>query len=122
MQVSMKIFYLIIALSLSAASMYAQKANNAINSKQFFIDETPLNATLKTDIGNLFRKGPKTEQMKAVFSCKLPDSTMVSEEIRIHSRGHFRHDYCNIPPLKLNFHNATSPRLYPLNDFKLTWE
>ena len=117
----MKVLYNMVAFSLLTGSLYAQsKTDNAIDSKRFFLDETPVIAKLTTDMGTLLSKKMKGDYVKAMFSCKLPDGSEVNEQIRIHTRGIFRRNYCFMPPLKLNFHNPTSPRLYPLNSLKLT--
>jgi hypothetical protein len=92
----------------------------SIDSVQFFIDENPLQATLATDINKLLNEKMKDNYFQqATFACTLPDSSTVSEEIRINARGIFRRNYCFMPPLRLSFHNATSPRLYSLNTLKL---
>jgi hypothetical protein len=96
------------------------RAQTRIDSAQFFMDETPVNATLTTDVNKLLNTKMKTDYyQKATFSFKLPDSSDVSEEISVNARGQFRRSYCYIPPLRLNFHNTTSPTLYSLNSLKL---
>jgi hypothetical protein len=117
----LKTLYYIISLLFLSVNLCAQdKKNNTIDSKQFFVDGSIVTARLTTDMRHLLGKAEKGEDMKAMFSCRLNDSSTISEEIRIHTRGHFRHDNCYMPPLKLNFHNPGSPRLYPLNNLKLT--
>jgi hypothetical protein len=92
----------------------------SIDSVQFFIDENPLQATLATDITKLLNEKMKDNYFQqATFSCTLSDSSTVSEEIRINARGIFRRSYCFMPPLRLSFHNTTSPTLYSLNTLKL---
>jgi len=96
------------------------QAQTRIDSVQFFIDETPLNVTLATDISKLLSTKMKADYFqKATFSYKLSDSSSLNEEININARGQFRRSYCYIPPLRLNFHNTTSPTLYSLNSLKL---
>lgn len=95
-------------------------AQPRIDSLQFFVDETPFDVTLTTDISKLLNEKMKKDYFqKAVFSYKLPDSSTVNEEITINARGQFRRSFCFIPPLRLNFHNSTSPTLYSLNSLKL---
>ena len=106
---------LLCVLSVSLA-VYGQPAFDSI---RFFLDKNPLNVTLSTDISNLVSGKIKDNYQKAIFTCKLPDSSAVSEEIRISARGHMRRSICHIPPLRLNFHNPTSPKLYSLNSLKL---
>src|SRR5919112_625643 len=85
------------------------KAQSTIDSIQFFIDDKPLDATLITDINKLLDEKMKGGEMPATFVCNWVDSTEIREDIRINARGQFRRSYCYIPPLRLNFHNATSP-------------
>jgi hypothetical protein len=95
-------------------------AQSRIDSLQFFVDETPFNITLTTDISKLLNEKMKKDYFqKATVNYKLPDSSAVNEEITINARGQFRRSFCLIPPLRLNFHNSTSPTLYSLNSLKL---
>ncbi|CAN5412362.1 hypothetical protein BH10BAC2_BH10BAC2_42230 [soil metagenome] len=100
----------------ASLAVYGQ---SAVDASQFFLDQAPLSVTLSTDIGNLVSGKIKDNNQKAIFTCKLPDSSTVSEEILINARGHMRRSICYMPPLKLNFRNASSPKLYPLNSLKL---
>jgi len=85
-----------------------------------FLWRKRLNVTLATDIGKLLNSKMKTDYFqKATFSYKAADSSVVDEEINLNARGQFRRGYCYIPPLRLNFHNTTSPILYSLNSLKL---
>jgi hypothetical protein len=91
----------------------------AFDSIRFFQDTVPLIVTLKTDMTALISGSIKENYQSAIFSSKLADSSVLSEEIRIGIRGHTRRKLCYIPPLRLNFHNTTSPKLYSLNSLKL---
>lgn len=97
----------------------AVSAQSAIDSLAFFTDENPLNLTLSTDINQLLKEKMKGLPLKATFSCKLADSTTVSEEIYINARGNARRKECYFPPLKFNFRNTSSPKLRPLHALKL---
>jgi hypothetical protein len=113
----MKIQFLILVSLLSIN--LTLKGQSPIDSVQFFLDEKPLDVTLIVDLNKLLNEKQKGNEMKATFKCNLPDSSVISEEIRINARGKFRRSYCYIPPLRLSFHNTTSPILYPLNSLKL---
>ena len=89
-----------------------------IDPVKFFETDTVLDAALKWDIAKLIRTSAKPDYLPATFSCKVADST-VSEQIRLIARGHIRKEICYLPPIKLNFHNTTSPKLYPLNSLKM---
>ncbi len=109
----------IILLCFTACGLFLH-AQSRIDSVQFFLEENILNVTLTTDISKLLnQKMKKDYYQKAVFNCKLPDSSEVSEEIQINARGIFRRSYCFMPPLKLNFHNSIPSKLYSLNSLKL---
>jgi hypothetical protein len=107
----------IAALVLCTSLMTPGRAQ-VIDSIKFFQTDTVLEAALKWDIPKLIRTSAKPEYMPATFSCKIGDSS-ISEQIRIIARGHIRKEVCYMPPVKLNFHNSTSPKLYPLNSLKM---
>jgi hypothetical protein len=89
-----------------------------IDPVKFFETNDVLEAKLNWDIGKLIHTSSKPEYLPATFSCKIADSS-ISEQIRLMARGHIRKEICYMPPIKLNFHNSTSPKLYPLNSLKL---
>ena len=97
-------------------------SQSAIDSVQFFKDETPLVVTLSTDLGSLLNGKIKNEYQPAVFACMHPDGSAISEEIRLNLRGHSRRTICNIPPIRLSFRNPGSPRLSSLRNLKLVSE
>lgn len=114
----MKPIRFLMLVCLLVAATYA-KSQAPVDSVQFFLDESPLNVTLSTDLGNLLSGKIKDEYQSATFTCKLPDSSVVSEVIRLNVRGHSRRQICKIPPIRLLFRNATSPRLSSLKTLKL---
>lgn len=114
----MKALRLLLVLYLGGISL-TLKSQSAFDSVQFFIDEQPLNITINTDMGAMLYRKMKDSTQDATFSCILPDSSVVTEKIRIQARGHMRRAMCDIPPLKLLFKNETSPRLSCLNSLKL---
>ena len=114
----MKLFRGIMLLYLVTVNL-AVCGQSAFDSVQFFINETPLNVTLSTDLSNLLSGKIKDDYQKAVFTCKLPDSSSLSEEIRLNARGHMRRSICSMPPIRLSFRNPTSPKLSSLNTLKL---
>ncbi|HEY6064472.1 MAG TPA: hypothetical protein VIV35_12725, partial [Chitinophagaceae bacterium] len=108
---------LLAALLVSSSLLKAQ--TSPIDSIQFFTDEGIIDITLTTDIRELQTEKGEEIYQDASVSCRFPDSAVINEKIRIAARGHFRRGYCNIPPLLLNFHNVTSPRLSSLGKLKL---
>ncbi len=94
-------------------------SGQAIDSVKFFSDDKLILMSLTTDIKKLQQEKKLDVYQPANVSLHFPDSTAITEDIRVSARGHFRRDYCTIPPISLNFHNPTSPRLNPLGKLKL---
>ena len=117
----MKVFRNILVLFFLLTG-FTSWSQSAIDSFQFFKDETPLVVTLSTDLGSLLSGKIKNEYQPAVFACKHPDGSDISEEIRLNLRGHSRRTICNIPPIRLSFRNPGSPRLSSLRNLKLVSE
>lgn len=113
----MKPFCVILLLLFAVGKpVYSQPA---FNGKSFFLDEAPLKVILTADLKYLIKEKVKSDEQKAVFTVLMPDSTYVSEEIKVEARGVMRRKICNLPPLKLNFDNPTSPKLKSLKSLKL---
>jgi hypothetical protein len=102
-----------------AGSLLVKAQNAAVDSIKFFTDEGLIDLTLTTDIKELQSAKGEDVYQDASVSFSFPDSTLIDEKIRIAARGHFRREFCTIPPLLLNFHNPTSPRLNSLGKLKL---
>ncbi len=117
-RISMKAIGIIIILYLFAGTP-SVKAQSAIDSVQFFISSNPINVTLTTNLRNLLSGKIKEDFQKATFTCKLEDGDVLSKEILLKVRGHLRRTICYMPPIKLLFHNPTSPGQYSLNTLKL---
>jgi hypothetical protein len=109
----------IFLFALTALFATTVKSQSAVDSIQFFLDDQPLTVSLSTDMANLLSGRIKDDYQTATFTCKLPDSSVVSEEIRLNARGHNRREICKIPPIRLLFKNPTSPRLSSLKTLKL---
>jgi len=109
---------LLIILALFYSGFFAQSWAQKIDEVKFFEDDSIINAKLVMDIGKFIKSASKPAYMSATFICTIADS-IISEEIRIEARGNVRRQICYIPPIKMNFHNPTSPKLYPLNALKL---
>jgi hypothetical protein len=96
-----------------------QAQTSPVDSIKFFADEGLINLTLTTDIKKLQTEKKLEVYQDASVVMRFPDSNVISEGIRLYARGHFRRENCNIPPIMLNFRNATSPMLNPLGKLKL---
>jgi hypothetical protein len=90
-----------------------------VDSIKFFTDEGLVEINLSTDIGKLQVKENVEAYQPASISVKFPDNTVISEQIQLYARGKSRRVNCELPPIMLDFHNPTSPRLYPLSRLKL---
>jgi len=96
-----------------------QSHSQVIDSLKFFTDESIVEMSLTTDIKKLQDKNSIESYQPAEVTVILPDSTKITEKIRLFARGKSRRENCLIPPIMLNFHNSTSPRLYSLSRLKL---
>ena len=94
-------------------------AQAKFDSVKFFTDEGIIDMTLTTDIRKLQNEKGEDVFQDATVTCRFPDSTVIEEPITIAARGHFRREFCNIPPIMINFSNASSPKLSPLGKLKL---
>lgn len=101
-----------------ACVIFCFKSKAQVDPVKFFSNDTTLQSTLTTDFAKYIRSGQKPVYLPATFTCTIADS-VVSEKVRIMARGNVRREICYMPPVKINFHNATSPVLYPLNSLKL---
>lgn len=111
-----KIKWLLLVCFITSASLVqAQK----IDSVKFFTDEGIVEMTLTTDIAKMQKEKGEDVFQPATASLKFPDNTVIEEPIAVAPRGHFRREYCNIPPIMVDFKTATSPRLSPLGKLKL---
>ena len=97
----------------------AVTGQSAFDSVQFFLTDKPLTLKLTTDMSKLINEKNSDLTQKAIFTCTLPDSSVLSEEITLTVRGHMRRTICNVPPVRLNFKSSVSPRLSSLKNLKL---
>jgi hypothetical protein len=112
-----KLFSLLIPVLFIGISM--NRVEDPIDSVKFFQDDRLIDLTLSTDIRKL-----KSEKKDDVFQdatavLRFPDSTVIQEQITVAPRGHFRRDFCNIPPMMIDFSNPASPKLSSLGKLKL---
>ena len=108
---------LFVCFLLNNVFIHAQTAS--VDSIKFFTDEGIIDMTLTTDIKKLQTEKKLNVYQDASVVMRFPDSTIISEGIRMYARGHFRRETCTIPPMMLNFHNPTSPKLNSLGKLKL---
>jgi hypothetical protein len=113
----MKRFLMITAVLLIYTAIPSQIIAQ-INPQQFFETDSILHCKLNMDIGKYIRSKTKPAYLPATFTYNIAD-TIITEAIRVEARGNVRRSICNMPPMKMNFHNTTSPNLYPLGSLKL---
>jgi hypothetical protein len=90
-----------------------------IDSAAFFRDQQPFDMTLSSDLKTFINKKMQKAEQPALVTMRFPDSSKVSEEIGISSRGKFRLENCHMPPIRLNFTTPSSPGLKNLGKLKL---
>ena len=112
-----KSFTILFFLLLTLTSVL--NAQDRVDSIQFFLDEKPLTVNISADFKKLFATKEESPWNDATVTFAMPDSTKITEAIKIRSRGNFRKTQCYMPSLMLNFHNSTSPRLYQLDKLKM---
>lgn len=97
---------------------YAQKIS--IDKIEFFKEDVILDVTVEAYWSKLRRLKTKMGQITpARFITRLSDSTTVNEPCNLVVRGHFRRDYCFVPPLKIVFEKTQTSRMHPLKSIKL---
>jgi arginine repressor len=101
------------------AGNFSGYCQTSFDINKFFTNDTLLKATLSSDLRFLMREKVKTDHQKARFSVMLPDSTSVSEEIKLRARGVMRRKVCSFPPLRLEFNHPSSPTFKSLKNLKL---
>ena len=106
---------LLIVMAHAALTQSAKRVDSAA----FFSDEQPVEMILSSDLKNLVNKKMTKAEQPATVTLRFPDSTTIKEDIRINTRGKFRLENCQMPPILVNFKNNSSPRLRPLGKLKL---
>lgn len=112
----MKKFLFVSSFILSTFILKAQ----AVDSIRFFTDEPVIEMTLSTDIRGLQNQKGDDIFQDGKVSMKFPDSTVITENVKVGARGKFRRGYCRIPPIMLNFRTPDgNSRFQSLGKLKL---
>lgn len=90
-----------------------------VDSARFFSEEGIIDMTLTTDIAQMQKAKGEDMFQQATVSLRFPDSSVIAEPVTVAPRGHFRREYCNIPPIMVDFSSPLSPRLSSLGKLKL---
>jgi hypothetical protein len=105
---------------LNFTEVYSQSLS--IKRELFFSDSTILDAAIVTNLSKLLREKKTGYEIHGLFVCTLRDSLVVHDPVLLQIRGHFRKDYCYIPPLEINFKYQKSATLHKLGSLKLVSE
>ena len=92
------------------------------NRESFFKDTSVINATLSVDMGRVFKHSKHGDVFNGNFLTTLPDGTKVNDPVQLQIRGHFRQDFCYVPPIKIKFSYRDSAKLTFLKSLKLVSE
>jgi hypothetical protein len=118
----MKSFLSVLLLLCGSAWQVIYAQSSSVDRDQFFNDTSTINATIVANSAKLFRDNKQGVILPARFVTKLSDSINVNDQIQLEIRGHFRHDHCYVPPLKLIFKNKKPSVLSSLKSLKLVNE
>ena len=112
-----KYYFIVLLLILRHSFVFSQ--GTVINRQAFFLDDTPIEVNLTTEVKKLRNDKAKPEYQPAHIVMKFSDTSIISEDIRLESRGIYRKENCDMASLMLNFKNPSSPLLSPLKKLKL---
>jgi hypothetical protein len=119
----MKLSFIAVGLLCASSFQIAFSQSVPIDRGIFFRDTSLLHATLVTNLVKLLNHGNKKGyNLTGNFLTTLQDGTNVNDPILIEKRGHFRSDFCYIPPIKIIFNYKDSVRLFNLKSMKLVSE
>jgi hypothetical protein len=68
-----------------------------------FTNDEILNLSLRFDITHYKRKKANEEYINAILTYHINDKDSINKEIKLKSRGVMRNEYCDFPPIRLNF-------------------
>ena len=85
-----------------APSAFTWADERAVPDPLFQSDET-LQVTISAPLTSLVEERSKEDYLPGVFRYTGTDGTAVDFDIEIRTRGNFRHNTCDFPPLSLNF-------------------
>ncbi len=91
---------IVTVIAFLAASAWAETGNAP--DALFQSDET-LQVTITAPLTSLVKERPKEDYLPGIFQFTEADGSVVDLDLRIRTRGHFRHRTCDFPPLRLNF-------------------
>ncbi len=90
----------LLVCTLLATSAWAQTSTTP---DPLFLDDTTLQVTITAPLTTLVKERSKEDYLPGVFHFTDADGIAVNFDLKIRTRGHFRHQRCKFPPLTLNF-------------------
>ena len=104
----------IILFSVPATTVSAQVSESP---DPLFQDQEIIDVRIVAPLATLVRERPTEDDLPGVFQYTATDSTRVDFDVQIRTRGHFRHNTCDFPPLWLNFKKSqTNNTLFDKQD------
>lgn len=125
------IFYILIVIQVcTTGQVFCQ--NDTINTQspvvytlpdnsELFTSDELLRISLEFDISQYKKKRSDTEYLDAILTYYSGDNDSTVKEIKVRSRGVYRREYCDFPPLMLNFRKKDSTRgeFYHIDKLKM---
>jgi hypothetical protein len=68
-----------------------------------FQDQDIIDVRIVAPLTTLVRERPTEDELPGVFQYTATDGSELEFDVKIRTRGHFRHSVCDFPPLWLNF-------------------
>lgn len=100
--------------------LIANGQNKQVDKVRFFTEEKVLQATLVAPMSKVINHAAQGKNtLSARFAGNIGDTSLISEKILLDTRGHFRREYCYLPPLKITFNKKDSSYFAPLKSLKL---
>jgi len=107
MQILLLLFYSLPAFGQNDSINNAYAVEDTLQADlELFSNDEILEISLRFDITYYTRKKPKDEYLDAILTYRINDKDSINKEIRLKSRGEFRNQFCDFPPIRLNFKKA----------------
>ena len=102
------IAFLVLLLFSRGLTSVAQSSIRDTSNASFglFANEEPLEITLQYDLTTYLRKKPREEYLNSKITFHPGTADSLTRDIKLRTRGVFRHTQCYYPPIELNFRNA----------------
>ncbi len=112
--------YFFKAAALFTISISGTAYGQQVTPAKFFADTSMIDATLSLNINRVLSHRDKEGfRVPATFTYTIPGSQPVTDTLDAELRGHFRRDYCYLPPLRLMFNTKKDASLSKLKALKL---